>query len=596
MVIVTGTRAATRNRAAAVAGGDIGVSADIEVNSGAGPSVRTRVRAGARRGAADPARDLSALVRAALELGAERVAGLSADERELAAAAAASSPGPGLPLDAIRAGIAAGADPLGDALSATRTAADRRRLGQTLTPAPVVASMIGWAARQAGGAGPEQVVDPGTGSARFLLAAGRRWPRARLIGIETDPLAALVARANLAAAGLAPRATVILGDYRSARIPPAVGRTVYLGNPPYVRHHQIPAGWKRWLAQAARERGLRASGLAGLHVHFFLATARHAVPGDLGVFITAAEWLDVNYGCLVRSLLLGELGGQSVHLLEPGTQVFPDATVTSAISCFRPGSKPGPMRLRLTATPAELGELGGGRPISRAALSASGRWGPLLRGAAPARRPGRAPAGHVELGEICRVHRGQVTGANQVWVRESGQADVPPRFRFPAVTRARELFGAAGVPPEAASLKVVIDLPAELDELPGPERALVSAFIARAARAGAADSYVARHRRPWWRVGLTAPAPIIASYMARRPPAFVRNVAGVRHLNIAHGLYPRELLTGAVLDRLAAYLRSSVALGQGRTYAGGLTKFEPGEMERLTVPWERIADAIRSSC
>ena len=26
------------------------------------------------------------------------------------------------------------------------------------------------------------------------------------------------------------------------------------------------------------------------------------------------------------------------------------------------------------------------------------------------------PAGFVELGELCRVHRGQVTGANKVWV------------------------------------------------------------------------------------------------------------------------------------------------------------------------------------
>jgi hypothetical protein len=563
---------------------------------GTGVTARIGVAAGTGRGAADPVRELPALVRAALELGAEQVAGLSAAERHLAAAAAAPGPPRGLPLDAIRAGIAAGGDPLGDALSATRTAAERRRLGQTLTPAPVVASMIGWAARQAGDAGPGQVVDPGAGSARFLLAAGRRWPRARLIGIETDPLAALVARANLAAAGLAPRATVILGDYRSARIPPAGSPTVYLGNPPYVRHHQIPAGWKRWLAEAASERGLRASGLAGLHVHFFLATARHALPGDLGVFITAAEWLDVNYGSLVRSLLLGELGGQSLHLIEPAARVFPDAAVTSVISCFRPGSRPGSMRLRLTATPAGLGELGGGRPVSRTRLGAARRWGPLVRGSAPVQRAGRAPAGQVELGEICRVHRGQVTGANAVWVREPAQADVPPRFRFPAVTRARELFGAAEVLPEAASLRVVVDLPAELDELSGPERALVSAFIARAARAGAADSYIARHRHPWWRVGLTAPAPIIASYMARRPPAFVRNVAGVRHLNIAHGLYPREPLPGAVLDRLAAYLRSSVALGQGRTYAGGLTKFEPGEMERLAVPWEHITDAVRSSC
>jgi hypothetical protein len=558
----------------------------------------------------DTTEDLPALVTAAIGLGAEQVAGLSGAERDLAAAAAAgagasraaAAPGTGqegggqgcggrgMNAAAVREQIAAGGDPLGDALCAARPAAERRQLGQTLTPPPIVASMIEWAARLAGRNGPSRVVDPGTGSARFLLAAGRRWPGAQLVGVETDPAAALVARANLAAAGLAERATVICGDYRSARIGAASGRTLFLGNPPYVRHHQIPADWKRWLAGTARQRGLAASGLAGLHVHFFLATALHAAPGDIGTFITAAEWLDVNYGSLVRSLLLGGLGGQSVHLLEPVTQVFADATVTSAITCFLPGTRPGSMRLRLAASPAELGELSGGRPVSRDTLAGARRWGPLARGSA--RSAARLPAGQVELGEICRVHRGQVTGANAVWIRAPDEAGLPGRFAFPAVTRARELFGAAGELSATGALRVVIDLPAELDALPGPERELVAAFVASAARAGGADSYIARHRRPWWRVRLAEPAPILASYMARRPPAFVRNVAGVRHLNIAHGLYPREPLPGALLDRLAAHLRGSVTLGQGRTYAGGLTKFEPGEMERLPVPWAEI----KSSC
>ena len=196
---------------------------------------------------------------------------------------------------------------------------------------------------------------------------------------------------------------------------------MYLGNPPYVRHHQIPADWKTWLAEAARERGLQASGLSGLHVHFFLATARHAVPGDLGAFITAAEWLDVNYGSLVRSLLLGELGGQSVHVLEPAVQVFPDATVTSVISCFRPGSRPGSMRLQLSAAPAGLGELGGGRPVSRATLSAAGRWGPLVRGgaSASARLGGRR-------GRTCRARR-DLPGASRPGHR--GQCGLGARIR-----------------------------------------------------------------------------------------------------------------------------------------------------------------------
>jgi len=72
--------------------------------------------------------------------------------------------------------------------------------------------------------------------------------------------------------------------------------------------------------------------------------------------------------------------------------------------------------------------------------------------------------------------------------------------------------------------------------------------------------------------------------MARRPPAFVRNLADARHINIAHGLYPREPLAERVLRRLVSYLASMTNVADGRTYAGGLTKFEPREMERILVP------------
>ena len=85
-------------------------------------------------------------------------------------------------------------------------------------------------------------------------------------------------------------------------------------------------------------------------------------------------------------------------------------------------------------------------------------------------------------------------------------------------------------------------------------------------------------------MGLREPAPLLATYMARRAPAFVLNEASARHINIAHGIYPRQPMAGGTLARLADYLRVSVNLGQGRTYAGGLVKFEPREMERLPVP------------
>ena len=519
-----------------------------------------------------------ALAGVALRLGAAQVDGWSEAEQRLADAAAGPNAGE---VTQVRSLILAGEDPLGEAFCRLRGPAQRRPSGQTFTPGPVVQSMVGWAARTLT---PARVVDPGTGSARFLAAAGRRWPHATLLGVETDPLAAMIGRATLAAAGLAGRAGITLGDYRSLRLAPAGGPTLFLGNPPYVRHHQIPAGWKSWLRSAAAGQGLAASGLAGLHVHFFLATALHAVPGDAGVLVTAAEWMDVNYGSLVRSLLLGPLGGESVHLLDPAVPAFADAAATTAIACFRPGRRPARLRLRRVTRLADLGELAGGTAVPAPVLRTASRWTPLAGPAAPAGRRGRLPAGHVELGELCRVHRGQVTGANRVWVTAGNPAGLPGRFLFPAVTRASELFGAGGTLATTARLRSVIDLPADLGELAPAELALVTRFLAGAEAAGAAGSYVACHRKPWWRVRLRAPAPILATYMARQPPAFVRNLAGARHVNIAHGLYPREPLPPAALDGLAAYLRRSVTQAQGRTYAGGLTKFEPREMERLPVP------------
>ena len=43
-------------------------------------------------------------------------------------------------------------------------------------------------------------------------------------------------------------------------------------------------------------------------------------------------------------------------------------------------------------------------------------------------------------------------------------------------------------------------------------------------------------------------------------------------------------MSDVLLDRLADRLRAEVTLAQGRTYAGGLVKFEPREMERIPVP------------
>jgi adenine-specific DNA-methyltransferase len=520
------------------------------------------------------------LVAAAVALGAETVKQWSEQESALAGRAAHVTLDKKLVAE-LRELIVSGFDPLGEAFCALRSAETRRESGATYTPSAIVQTMVEWAKAYDK---PAHIVDPGSGSARFLMSAGAAFPAAELVGVDIDPLAALVARANLAVSGLAGRARIVLNDYRRFEHS-RNGKTLYIGNPPYVRHHEISTKWKDWLFDEAEKLGLCASKLAGLHVHFFLATARQARPGDFGAFITAAEWMDVNYGALVRSLVLGRLGGQSVTVIEPTAQPFPDAASTAAITTFEICSKPTSIFFRRVDSLQNLDGLDKGRKVHRDRLSTEARWSYLSRATE------KAPEGYVELGELCRVHRGQVTGANEVWIAGEHSADLPRSVLFRTVTRARELIDAGGLLDDASKLKCVIDIPTDLDTLDTPERRAVDRFLKVARAMGANKGYIASHRRAWWSVGLRSPAPIISTYMARRPPAFVLNKAGARHINIAHGLYPRERLSDLARRTLVDYLQSNISQRSGRTYAGGLTKFEPREMERLIVPGPAMLSA-----
>ena len=137
--------------------------------------------------------------------------------------------------------------------------------------------------------------------------------------------------------------------------------------------------------------------------------------------------------------------------------------------------------------------------MARAELLASPKWSIVLRPAQSGQE------GEIELGDLFCVHRGQVTGANDIWI---------------AGEQAQRL----------------------------PEQVLVP------------------------------------TYMARRAPQFTVNACDARHINVAHGLYPREPMASDVIAQIVAWLDSNIDVKDGRTYSGGLTKFEPKEVERLRMP------------
>lgn len=482
-------------------------------------------------------------------------------------------------LSSIENGIRRGEDPLGKAFLRVRSSVDRRPLGAVYTPDSIVKSMVAWSATSGGV--PCRVVDAGAGSGRFISEAAKHFPQADLHAVEIDPLATLILRVNARICGFESRLTIHTGDYCDVSLPCIDGSTLFIGNPPYVRHHGIDPTKKAWYAKTAAKFGLKASGLAGLHLYFYLKTLELSRCGDFGIFITAAEWMDVNYGHTLRSLLEDQLGASVIHLLSPEAAAFEDAITTAAIVGFRVGNRSDSVKVRMVKDCAELSEFGNlaeGRDVRREQLRQANRWSPVIRGDRPMEFE------HIELGELFNVHRGQVTGANAVWVQGKNTPSLPEKYLYPAVTRARELFDADGFLRDSSCLRRVIDLPKNIDGIEEADRELVDRFLVWAKQQGVEAGYVARSRPAWWSVGLKPPPPIVCTYMARRPPAFVFNCCQARLLNIAHGLYPRSELKSDTLLRLMVWLNNNLGTESGRAYAGGLIKFEPREIQRIKIP------------
>lgn len=359
----------------------------------------------------------------------------------------------------------------------------------------------------------------------------------------------MLTRAALAVLG-ARRATVRLVDYTALALAPTAGRTAFVGNPPYVRHHDLRPELKARAAALGKMLGYPVSGLAGLHAYFYLATALYARPGDVGCFVTSAEWLDVGYGALIRSLLLDGLGGKTLHVVDPQAVPFEDAMTTAAVTCFEVGAPSDTMRLRLVQTTSDLESLVAGHEVAIRVLAEAHRWTPLLHKHAAA----EAGAGWVPLRQIARVHRGVVTGANSFFILTREQArrhGLLPWCR-PAITSAEEVLRSGGVIRDAPERQVLLDIPKSVDRRVHPQ---LDAYLKRGEASHdrtrtVAERYIASRRRPWWCIGGPPAPPIVVSYMARQAPVFALNPDRLAVVNIAHGLYPtRDVAADQLVGR-----------------------------------------------
>jgi hypothetical protein len=498
-------------------------------------------------------------------------------------------------------------DVLGRLYEALIPQEERRRLGEFYTPKPIAEFMVAWAVRDAS----SSVLDPGVGSGTFLVEAVQRLrsmgveqPVERVVGVDVNPLAVLMATLNLLRVEPGSRPRVLLADFFDLS-PLTLGYfSSVVCNPPYTRHHELSPEYKERVARIVeRETGFKVSRLSSLYLHFFLHASTFLGEEGRLAFITPSEWMEAGYGRPLR-LLLKRMRLRAILLFREDALAFPGVLTRACITLAERGGPAGRallLKLREWPTASELleaveegreGDLGWGKAklVDPELLDPNSSWTPLFeRGWTP-------PPGTVELGGLAKVVRGIATGANDFFLLSESEArrwGIEREFLKPAVPSARSLakLGCLILKPgdwellRAKGEKVYLFwCRKRRDELEGT-RAL--AYIERGEESGYHERYLTRHRSEWWWLEERESPDAFLVYMFRRGLRAILNEAKVLAPNTLHCVYFRERrYAKAVL----AYLNSSVALelAQHRVYGGGLRKLEPGEAEKIPVPDPRL--------
>jgi methylase of polypeptide subunit release factors len=444
------------------------------------------------------------------------------------------------------------------------------------TDRAIVDAMLRWVGRQE----PREVIDCGAGSGRFALSAVRLPTVESITAVELDPLACLVIRGN-AAVRAAANVRVLNADFTRLKLERTSGRRAFVGNPPYVRHHELAAAQKLHGRKLATRLGVPFSGLSGLHTYFLLSAAALSAHGDVLCFITSAEWLDVNYGRGMRDLLLDGLRAEQLHLLDAEAEAFADVASTAVIVCARSGGDAKKTLFKVASSVRTLLQLEvGGHEVAHTDLEKVQGWGRIAR----QEYNDVTSTAIVNLGSIARVHRGIVTGANDFFVLTKDRATELGITKWcrPVISSADEVFECGGVITDSERRKVLLCPPEDLQLDQHPK---LSAYLRIGEILRIPERYVTSHRKKWWSPQTHEAPPIVATYMARQAPAFALNPGGLLLLNVVHGLHPKVALRPDQLHELVESLNASrnAYRGSGRTYHGGLEKFEPREMERLVI-------------
>ena len=494
-------------------------------------------------------------------------------------------------LNLIERAFDAGLDPLALSYNASISAANRRRLGTVFTPDDVVEHMLDLVADQLDVA-PAVVVDPGAGVGAFTLAAARRWPTARIIAVDVNPvtLGLLAARVayerkrdpDLAGADVDLRLADYMEELPRLFARSALAPIVALGNPPYTRTQALSADYKRRAAELAA--GMITSGHANLAMLFQALTLAHLRESDLSCMVLPASIVYTRAARDLRAAIWTTKRPVAVQRWPAEARAFIGRNVQAAVVLVGPeAGERTPIEMARVATKDGDVETIEAWTLDRTQQPPRSWYS--LEDSPPAKEAGP------KLGELAKVRRGVATGANSFFFLDDDAAARLPQAVLTRAVPTLRFFDASELTAaehdewgQAGKRRWLLTIDPD-EDLNGVILEYVQAHAAIEHR------HLCQQRAVWWAITDQPRPDILVSPLSKTAFKIVLNSVGAVPSNNLLGIWVHD--GGA--RPLAAWLRSPAGQVElqrvGRRYHGGSRKIEPGGLRDVRLP-ARVGDLL----
>jgi adenine-specific DNA-methyltransferase len=468
------------------------------------------------------------------------------------------------------------------------------------TPEKVAQILTDWAITDA----KNLVLDPSYGGCSFLNASfttllkkGSQKPEKQIFGVDIDPTAKKHLT-DLLAAGAAPQ-QYINKDFFEIDIDHFGGQPfdVIVGNPPYIRYHDIPEDLQRRAEMRLTQFDMRISGRASYWAFFLLYSMNLLRSGGRLAMILPGAILHTDYSAHVRELLINRFEKVTIYLLQE--RIFDGTQEESVIICAEGANRRNKaVYVNHVSTVDELNKAVENAQRSDRTVQGKEGDGGWLRGFTDSRsleiydELTEAPQ-VVRLGEWVETRIGVVTGNNNFFIisqDERKQRDIPEKYFVPVIRRPAYISRLAATNRDLRLIErqgkdfLLLNPPPKLWQMPKSLRK----YIEQGEEAGVHLAWKCKSRKPWYVVPHTyIPKAFIPCMSASWPRVMVNRSNYTCTNNIIRLSWkerrPPTDWTRLALGTLSTLSQLSAEL-VGRSYGGGVLKLEPTELTHLAVP------------